>query len=100
MKETIIALAPIEFSQIKIQTTIFQKDGKTYINSVNILCGSKIIKKLRQKPGGVEMKTSKAEQIVSDYLIKTLMSKKKSFSNPTEKTKRGAANNIMNEFNL
>jgi hypothetical protein len=100
MKETIIALAPIEFSKIKIQTIIYQKEGKTYINSVNILCGSKIIKKIRQKPGGVEMEMYKSEQIVSDYLLQTFQSEKKSVSHPSQKTKKDAAKSIMNEFNL
>jgi hypothetical protein len=95
MKETIIALASTNFSKIKIQTVIYQKKGSTYIYSVNILCGTKIIKKIKQKPGEVKMEVYKSEQIVSDYLLKTFLSEKKKVVNPSRKTKKRAVKSIM-----
>lgn len=100
MDETIIALAPVRFSGIKIQATVYQKEGKIFINSVNILCGTKIIQKIKQKRGGVEMEMFKAEQIASDYLIRLLKSGKKTVSNSNQKVKKNTVNNLMDEFNL
>ena len=46
MEEIFIALVPTEFSRIKIQTTVFLKEGKTYVNSVNIIYEGKILEKI------------------------------------------------------
>ena len=48
MEEIFIALVPTEFSRIKIQTTVFLKEGKTYVNSVNIIYEGKILEKIKQ----------------------------------------------------
>ena len=43
----IIALTPVRFNLIEIQTTIYIKEEKTYLNSINIIFENRIIKKIK-----------------------------------------------------
>lgn len=100
MEETFIALIPKAFSKIQIQTTVILKDGKTYVNSVNIVYEGRILEKIKQKPL-YELQYFNPDSIASDYILSKLTNvNKKSKSRTTPKNKHTAATIIMNEFNL
>ena len=71
MEEIFIALVPTEFSRIKIQTTVFLKEGKTYVNSVNIIYEGKILEKIKQE-NSKELKNLNPDKIASDYILNKL----------------------------
>lgn len=100
MEETFIALVPKEFSKIQVQTTVILKEGKTYVNSINIVYEGRILEKIKQK-GLKELQYLNPDSIASDYILNKLTSvNKKSKSSTTTKNKHTAATIIMNEFNL
>ncbi len=100
MEETFIALTPVAFSKIKIQTTVFQKDGKTYINSVNIIYDGTIIEKIKKQQEYIKTSDFNVEEIAGDYIMGKLKSVNKRGKGFTAQTKKKAVSNIMDEFNL
>ena len=100
MEETFIALAPVSFSKIKIQTTVFQKDGRTYINSVNIIYDGTIIEKIKKQQEYIKISDFNAEKTAGDYIMSKLKSVNKSAKGFNAQTKKKAVSNIMDEFNL
>lgn len=99
MEETIIAMVPKVFTNIEVQTTVFHKEGKTYVNSVNIIYDGRIIEKIKFDCHQ-ELQHIQPERIASDYILgKLTLINKKSKSRSTSNTKN-AANTIMREFNL
>jgi hypothetical protein len=99
MEEIFIALVPKEFSRIQIQTTVFLKEGKTYVNSVNIIYEGRILEKIKQE-NGKELKYLNPDKIASDYILNKLKIENKKSKSRTTSNKKNAANTIMNEFNL
>ena len=99
MEEIFIALVPTEFSRIKIQTTVFLKEGKTYVNSVNIIYEGKILEKIKQE-NSKELKNLNPDKIASDYILNKLKIENKKSRSSTTTNKKNAANTIINEFNL
>jgi hypothetical protein len=99
MEEIFIALVPTEFSRIQIQTTVFMKEGKTYVNTVNIIYEGRILEKIKQE-AHKELKYLDPDKIASDYIFNKLKINNKKSKRRTTTNKKNAANAIMNEFNL
>ena len=98
MKETIIALKPTAFTSIQIQTSIFQRNNDSYINSVNILFDNKIIKKIKVENKLIENTSENIENISREYFISKLKPTIKHTVN--KKAKQKAAANLMDDLNL
>ena len=99
MEEIFIALVPTEFSRIQIQTTVFLQEGRTYVNSVNIIYEGRILEKIKQE-NGKELKYLNPDKIASDYILSKLKIENKKSKSRTTTNKKNVAYTIMNEFNL
>ena len=99
MEEIFIALVPTAFSRIQIQTSVFMKEGKTYVNTVNIIYEGRILKKIKQEDRK-ELKYLDPDKIASDYILNKLKNENLKSKSRTTTNKKNAANAIMNEFKL
>ncbi len=99
MEEIIIALLPTAFSRIQIQTSVFQKEDKTYVNTINIVYEGKILEKIKLEDL-IELKYVNPDQIASEYILSKLKNGSKKNQSSTSINKKNAAKTIMNEFNL
>ena len=94
----IIALTPVKFNLIEIQTTLFLENKKIYLNSVNIIFDKKIIKKIKLKDELLLNNENNITQITRKYFFDKLNSKKRTKFNKEKKKK--AVSNLMEELNL
>ena len=65
----IIALTPVKFNLIEIQTTLFLENKKIYLNSVNIIFDKKIIKKIKLKDELLLNNENNITQITRKYFF-------------------------------
>lgn len=96
----IIALNPMACEQLQIQVSLFQNDCHTYLNTVNILFNDKIIEKIKVHKKQLLSTSENIDAIVNDYFIKKLQPKKRQAKSQKSHSKRKAAEQIINEFNL
>ena len=94
----IIALTPVRFNLIEIQTTIYIKEEKTYLNSVNIIFENRIIKKIKVRNEFMLKNEKNINEITRKYFLDTLCIKKGGNYNKGKRKK--AASNLMDELNL
>jgi len=72
----IIALTPVRFNLIEIQTTIYIKEEKTYLNSINIIFENRIIKKIKVRNEFMLKNEKNINEITRKYFLDTLCIKK------------------------
>jgi|TARA_B110000908_G_C10228545_1_gene439321 hypothetical protein len=94
----IIALTPVRLNLIEIQTTLFIEEEKTYLNSVNIIFESRIIKKIKIRDEFILNNEKNINEITRKYFLDTLCIKKRKNYNKGKRKK--AASNLMDELNL
>ena len=94
----IIALTPVRLNLIEIQTTLFIEEEKTYLNSVNIIFESKIIKKIKIRDEFILNNEKNLNKITRKYFLDTLCIKKRKNYNKGKRKK--AASNLMDELKL
>ena len=94
----IIALTPIQFDLIKIQTTLILGNDKTYLNTVNIIFDKMIIKKIRVKEKQLLNNQDNINLITRKYFYDKLQPIKK--TNINKKKKNKAISNLMEELNI
>ena len=103
---TILIACPVgSFGQLKYQVVLRQEKGKLKLNSVNILIGKDIIKKIRKEDTTKRFIASNYEKIAIDFLTKQIIEDnkpktKKSSIKTNKAAKMKAANDLMKEFNL
>ncbi|OYT15490.1 MAG: hypothetical protein B7C24_12780 [Bacteroidetes bacterium 4572_77] len=105
METTLIACPINAFSQLKYQMVLKHREDGIVLNSVNIMMGEKILKKIRKSETKKTFVIEKAESIALDYLVKNLVDNKKpktkkKNTKPTKAAKQKAASDLMKEFNL
>ena len=94
----IIALTPIQFDLIKIQTTLILGNDKTYLNTVNIIFDKMIIKKIRVKEKQLLNNQDNINLITRKYFYDKLQPIKK--TNINKKKKNKAISNLIEELNI
>lgn len=94
----IIALTPIQFDLIKIQTTLILGNDKTYLNTVNIIFDKMIIKKIIVKEKQLLNNQDNINLITRKYFYDKLQPIKK--TNINKKKKNKAISNLMEELNI
>ncbi len=105
MNTTLIACPIGSFSELKYQMVLRQEKGKLRLNSVNIIIGKKIIKKIKKEDTIKRFIPSNYENIAIDYLTKHIVEEKdsktkKAKPKTSKSAKMKAANDLMNTFNL
>jgi len=105
--KTIIALNNIALGALSYQEVISIIEDKPYLSNVNIVLGSKTLKKIRFAEKELIYKKGMGKQIVMDYIEqmfaedrKRASVKKRKKSRTNKKTVNKAAVDLMNEMGL
>jgi len=105
MDTVLIACPIVSFGELKYQMVLRQEKGKLKLNSVNILVGKKIIKKIKKEDTTKRFIPSNYEKIAIDFLTKHIIDKKKDKAKKdkvktNKSAKKKAASDLMDTFNL
>jgi len=105
--KTIIALNNIALGELSYQEVISVIEDKSYLSNVNIVLGSKILKKIRFAEKELIYQKGIGKQFVMDYIEqmfakdrKRASVKKKKKARTDKKTVNKAAVDLMNEMGL